>query len=133
MMNKKELTELIDNVMSNEILHDIMKDENVNQGDIAPEQLLVWDDCCERLADLMIKIVEQNRPKEEDETFYAIVKPAVPDTHTDDDWYNNLLNEWHVIKSDYVTKDQFREDLYGNGYIILNEKIYTEQEYKELD
>ena len=53
--------------------------------------------------------------------FYAIVR----DKYSPD--------EWHFLSSEYRTKKAFLEDLKANGFAVMNNKIYTEEEYHQLD
>lgn len=53
--------------------------------------------------------------------FYAIVR----------DKYS--ADEWHFLDSEYKTKKAFLEDLKANGFAVMKNKIYTEQEYNNLD
>ena len=47
------------------------------------------------------------------------------------DKYNKNA-QWEVMKKDYYkTKKGFKTDLYGNGYIIKNSYIYTEEEWND--
>lgn len=53
---------------------------------------------------------------------YAIVK----------DKYDKSDN-YHFVSSDYKTKSDFIKDLKVNGFIILKNKVYTEQEYNDIE
>lgn len=53
--------------------------------------------------------------------FYAIVR----DKYSED--------YWHFLSSEYKTKKAFLEDLKANGFAVMKNKIYTEEEYNNLD
>lgn len=34
-----------------------------------------------------------------------------------------------IIRREYSSKEEFKNDLRGNGYVVLRNRVYTESEY----
>ena len=57
---KKYIMEKLDEI-TNEITSEIMDKENVTSGDISPEQVFELDEHCNAIANILLKVVNQNK------------------------------------------------------------------------
>lgn len=54
---------------------------------------------------------------------YAIVKIKAKEQN----------DSWHCVEHQgYETKNAFLEDLRANGYVVMHNKIYTQDEFEQL-
>lgn len=58
-MKEYILEKLIDVI--NDVTYELMVKENINTGDISPEQTWILDESIENIAKIIIEVIEENR------------------------------------------------------------------------